>query len=154
MLNYPWCKDGIHWWKDVGSAVWPSCAPILCTPPTCALLNCLCVCEWGSLEACFSLALGEKKRGHPYSLVPSRRLRVWSVPSVAHKFKEGLGWGLSLQPKVKHGTDYQTITKVNTFIPGLLATLDPVNLWVDDLWNFLSKWASQSSYVITYASDI
>ncbi len=46
------------------------------------------------------------------------------------------------------------IIEVNTFISGLLAALVPVNLHVENAWNFLSKWASQSSYVITYASDI
>lgn len=46
------------------------------------------------------------------------------------------------------------INEVNDCISGLLATLVTVNLWVENMWNFLSKWASQSSYVITYASDI
>lgn len=67
----------------------------------------------GKSEACFSLALREKKRGHPYSLVPSRRLSVLGLYQVQYtKEKEGwgvrVGLGLLLQPKVKHVADYQT----------------------------------------------
>ncbi len=116
----------------------------------------LSLCLWvGKFEACFSLALGEKKRGHPYSLVFSRRLCARSVPSTAHKEKVGgwgCGWGYYYSRRSSTAQTIRPIIEVNTFISGPLAALVPVNLHVENAWNFLSKWASQSSYVMTYAA--
>lgn len=46
------------------------------------------------------------------------------------------------------------IIEVNTFISGLLAALDTVNLHLENAWNFVSKRASQSGYVIAYATEV
>lgn len=58
----------------------------------------------GKSEACFSLALGEKKRGHPYSLVPSRRLCAQSVLSMEHKEggKGGVGVIITAKGQARH----------------------------------------------------
>lgn len=99
----------------------------------------------------------EKKRGHPYSLIPSRRLSTLGLYKVWHtKEKEecGVGVGLLLQPKVKHGTDYQTHYWGKYLYFRAFSALVPFNLCAENVWNFINNWASQSGYVISYATDV
>jgi len=98
----------------------------------------------------------KKKRGHPWSLVPSKRLSaLWFVP---HKRKTEVGWGwsggYSYSQRSSMAQTIRPIIEVNTFISGPLASLVPDNLSVENTWNFISIQASQSSYVIFYATNV
>lgn len=120
----------------------------------CALLSCFCVCEWGSLQLISHWPWErEEKRTPLFSNSLKETLRTGSVQSTAHKGKEGV-WGLLLEPKVKHGTDYQTHYWGKYLYFRAFSALVPFNLWAENAWNFISNWASQSGYVISYATDV
>lgn len=123
-----------------------------CTP----LLDCHCVCGWGRLT--LVSALGEKEAWTPVFASSLQEMHcIQSVPSTAHKGKDGgYGWdgGYYCSQRSSTAPTISSITQVNTFITGLLATMVPVNLRMENAWNFLSKWVSQCSYVITCSTEI
>lgn len=79
------------------------------------------------------LALGEKKRGHPYSLVPSRRICAWSRP-IQHTKEKGMGkeWSLDYFYSQRSSTaqTIRPIIEVNTFISGPSSALfQLISVW-------------------------